>query len=62
MFTYNKNFHSSIRMELFEAIFRRRYMTPLCWYESGKSVVLELDIVQHMTEKIKLIQEKMRAS
>lgn len=31
-FTYNNNFHSSIKMELFEALYGRRCMTPLCWY------------------------------
>lgn len=39
-FTYNNNFHSSIRMVSFEALYGRRCRTPLCWYESGESVVL----------------------
>jgi len=34
----------------------------LCWFESGESVVLGPDIVQQTTEKVKLIQEKMKAS
>ncbi|XP_050892418.1 uncharacterized protein LOC127097960 [Lathyrus oleraceus] len=37
-------------------------MTPLCWYESGESVVLEPEIVQQTTQKVKMIQEKMKAS
>jgi hypothetical protein len=32
-FTYNKSFHSSIRMASFEALYGRRCRTPLCWYE-----------------------------
>ncbi|GAU42632.1 hypothetical protein TSUD_238240 [Trifolium subterraneum] len=36
--------------------------TPLCWYESGENVVLGPDIVQKTTEKIRMIQEKMKAS
>ena len=34
----------------------------MCWFESGESVVLGPDIVQQTTEKVKLIQEKMKAS
>lgn len=49
-------------MEPFEALYGRRCMTPLCWYESGESVMLGPDIVQQSTEKLKMIQEKMKAS
>ncbi|GAU43227.1 hypothetical protein TSUD_241170 [Trifolium subterraneum] len=61
-FTYNNSFHSSIGMAPFEALYGRRCRTPLCWYESGETVVLGPDIVQETTEKIKMIREKMKAS
>src|SRR3954464_6672637 len=61
-FTYNNNYHSSIGMALFEALYGRRCRTPLCWYESGESAVIGPEIVQETTEKIKMIQEKMKAS
>ncbi|MCI27558.1 retrotransposon protein, partial [Trifolium medium] len=61
-FTYNKSFHSSIGIAPFEALYGRKCRTPLCWFESGESVVLGPEIVQQTTEKIKMIQEKMRAS
>jgi hypothetical protein len=61
-FTYNNSFHSSIGMTPFEALYGRRCRTPLCWYEAGESVVLGPKIVQQTTEKIKMIQEKLRAS
>ncbi|GAU33071.1 hypothetical protein TSUD_152260 [Trifolium subterraneum] len=61
-FTYNNSFHSSIGMSPFEALYGRRCRTPLCWYESGETVVLGPDIVQETTEKIRMIQEKMKAS
>jgi len=60
-FTYN-NFHSSIRMTPFEALYGRRCKTPLCWYELGESVLLGSDVVQETTKKVKMIQEKMKAS
>jgi len=34
----------------------------LCWFESGETVILGPYIVQQTTEKVKLIQEKMKAS
>ncbi|XP_058727150.1 uncharacterized protein LOC131598583 [Vicia villosa] len=37
-------------------------MTPLYWYESGENVVIRPEIIQQTSEKIKVIQEKMRAS
>ncbi|KAI5417005.1 hypothetical protein KIW84_041848 [Lathyrus oleraceus] len=47
-------------MAPFEALYGRRCRTPLCWYESGESAVIGPEIVQQTTEKIKMIQEKMR--
>ena len=59
-FTYNNSFHSSIGMAPFEALYGRRYITPLCWYESGESVMLGPEIVRETTKKVKLIREKMK--
>ena len=61
-FTYNNSFHSSIGMAPFEALYGRRCRTPLCWFESGESALLGPDVVQETTKKVKMIQEKMRAS
>jgi len=56
-FTYNNNFHSSIGMAQFEALYGRRCRTPLCWYESGENAFLGPDVVQETTEKVKMIQD-----
>jgi len=61
-FTYNNSFHSSIGMAPFEALYGRRCRTPLCWYETGESALLGPDVVQETIEKVKMIQEKMKAS
>ena len=61
-FTYNNSFHSSIGMAPFEALYGRRCRTSLCWYELGESALLGLNVVQETTEKVKMIQEKIRAS
>ncbi|MCI90717.1 hypothetical protein A2U01_0112011, partial [Trifolium medium] len=49
-------------MAPFEALYERKCRTTLCWFETGESVVLGPEIVQQTTKKIKMIQEKMRAS
>lgn len=61
-FTYNNSYHSSIRMASFEDLYGRRCRTPLCWHESGESVVLGPEIVQQTSEKVKMIREKMKVS
>jgi len=61
-FTYNNSYRSSIGMAPFEALYGRRCRTSLCWFESGENVVLGPRIVQQTTEKVKMIQEKMKAS
>ncbi|XP_027186075.1 uncharacterized protein [Cicer arietinum] len=55
------SFHSSIGMDPLEALYGRRCRTPLCWFETGDNLVLGPEIVQHTIDKVKMIQEKMRA-
>lgn len=60
-FTFNNPFHSSIGMTPFVALYIRQCMTPLCWYDYGESFALGPEIVKQTTEKINMIQEKMKA-
>lgn len=56
-FTYNKNYQASIQMALFEALYGRKYRTPICWEEVGEQKFLGPELVQITTEKIRLIRE-----
>ncbi|XP_050889647.1 uncharacterized protein LOC127094933 [Lathyrus oleraceus] len=49
-------------MAPFEALYGRRCRAPLCWNESGESVVVGPELVQQTTDKIKMIREKMKVS
>ncbi|XP_020201790.1 uncharacterized protein LOC109787662 [Cajanus cajan] len=49
-------------MTLFEALYGRRCRTPLCWYQDGESMVLGPELVLQTTNKVKLIQERMRTA
>ncbi|KAK7264749.1 hypothetical protein RJT34_32359 [Clitoria ternatea] len=61
-FTYNNSFHASIGMAPFEALYGRKCRTPLCWFETGENLMLGPELVQQTTDKIKIVQEKMKAT
>ena len=61
-FTYNNSYHSSISMAPYEALYGRRCRTPLCWNQNGESLVLGPKFLQQTAEKVKAIQERMRAT
>ena len=61
-FTYNNRCHSTIGMAPYEALYGRRCRTPLCWLEHGEGLTLGPEVVQQTTEKVKLIQERMRTA
>ena len=61
-FTYNNSFHASIGMAPYEALYGRKCRTPLCWFHDGESVLVGPELLQQTTEKVKLIQERMKAA
>ena len=61
-FTYNNSFHSSIGMAPYEALYGRKCRTPLCWYETGESLLLAPDLLQAQVDQIKMIREKIKAA
>ncbi|XP_052723707.1 uncharacterized protein LOC128193676 [Vigna angularis] len=61
-FTYNNNFQSSIGMASFETLYGRKCRTPLCWFQEGENVLTEPELIQQTTEKVKLIQERLKTS
>ena len=61
-FTYNNSYHYSIGMAPYEALYGRRCRTPLCWQQDGESVVLGPEFLQQTTERVRVIQDRMRAT
>ena len=45
-FAYNNNFHSSIGMSLYEALYGRPCRLPIYWEEIGDRALLGLEIVK----------------
>jgi len=49
-------------MAPYEALYGRRCRTPLCWQQDGEAVVLGPEFLQQTTEKVRVIQDRMRAT
>ena len=61
-FSYNNSYHTSIQCVPYEALYGRKCRSPLNWLEVGDSQLTRPDIVQETTDKIKTIQERLKAA
>ena len=61
-FTYNNSFHASIGMAPYEALYGGRCKTPLCWYQDGEAVLVGPELLEHSTEKVRMVRNRMQAS
>ncbi|KAH0754464.1 hypothetical protein KY290_024734 [Solanum tuberosum] len=59
-FAYNNNYHSSIGMAPFEALYGRRCRSPVGWFEVGEVSLLGPDLVMEALEKVKMIRERLK--
>uniref|UniRef100_M1AKY5 Retrotransposon protein n=1 Tax=Solanum tuberosum TaxID=4113 RepID=M1AKY5_SOLTU len=57
-FAYNNNYHSSIQMAPYEALYGRRCRSPIEWFEVGEAGLIGPDLVHQAMEKVKVIQER----
>jgi len=60
-FSYN-NYHASIGMAPYETLYVRRWRTPLCCQEIDGAQTIGPELIQATTDKIWVIQERMRAA
>ncbi|CAN6679304.1 unnamed protein product [Malus baccata var. baccata] len=61
-FAYNNNFHSSIGMSPFGALYGKSCHTPLCWSEVGERVLVGPEIVEETTQNIQAIRSNLKAA
>ena len=61
-FAYNNNYHSSIEMAPYEALYGRKCRSPLCWNEIGKRELTGPEIIQDAVEKVSLIKQRLETA
>ncbi|KAH0728078.1 hypothetical protein KY284_003943 [Solanum tuberosum] len=57
---YNNNYHSSIQMAPYEALYGRRCRSPISWFEVGEVGLIGQDLVHQAMEKMNVIQERLK--
>nr|GEV13730.1 retrovirus-related Pol polyprotein from transposon opus [Tanacetum cinerariifolium] len=61
-FSYNNNYHKSIKCAPFEALYGRKCRSPVIWTEIGESQLIGPEIMQETTEKIFQIKERLKTT
>nr|GFB79022.1 reverse transcriptase domain-containing protein [Tanacetum cinerariifolium] len=61
-FSYNNSYHANIKAAPFEALYGRKFRSPVCWTEVGEAQILGPELIQETTEKIVQIKERMQAA
>ena len=61
-FSYNNNYQSSISMAPCEALQGRKCRTLVCWTDFNEHKVNCLDIVRDTKEKVRVIQQRLKAT
>ncbi|GJX14467.1 putative reverse transcriptase domain-containing protein [Tanacetum coccineum] len=61
-FSYNNSYHLTIQCALFEALYGRKYRSPVLWAEIGEGSLIGPELVIEMTDKVVLIKEKLKAA
>nr|GFC37336.1 putative reverse transcriptase domain-containing protein [Tanacetum cinerariifolium] len=61
-FSYNNSYHATIKATPFEALYGRKFRSPVCWTEVGEAQILGPELIQETTEKIVQIKQRMQAT
>ncbi|GJS51233.1 putative reverse transcriptase domain-containing protein [Tanacetum coccineum] len=60
-FSYNNSYRTSIKVAPFEALYRRKCRSPVCWAEVGDAQLIGPAIIHETTEKIVQIKNRIQA-
>ena len=64
-FGSNNSFHSCIQMAPHEALYGRKYRSPICWDEIGERKILDpttVSWIEEGREKIKLVRQRIQTA
>ena len=58
-FAYNNNYHASIRMAPYEALYGQRCRTLVCWEEVGEREPLKAKLIDQTKEIVSTIRKRL---
>ena len=61
-FTYNNSYHSSIEMAPYEALYGRRYRTPICWDDVGERRLSKVELIDQTIDVVNKIRERLKTA
>ncbi|GKA09532.1 putative reverse transcriptase domain-containing protein [Tanacetum coccineum] len=61
-FSYNNSYHASIKVAPYEALYGRKYRSPVCWSEVGDSQLTGPELIGDTTKKIVQIKNHLLAA
>ncbi|GKD59986.1 reverse transcriptase domain-containing protein [Tanacetum coccineum] len=61
-FSYNNSYHANTNATPFEALYGRKYRSPICWAEVGDVQLTGLEIIHETTKKIVQIRQCFQAA
>jgi hypothetical protein len=61
-FSYNNNYQASLRMAPFEALYGRKFRTPLAWSEVRERALFGPAIIEEEEEKVEKVRENLRVA
>ncbi|KAD4585786.1 hypothetical protein E3N88_23387 [Mikania micrantha] len=59
---FTSSYHSSIGCAPFEALYGRKFRSPICWTEVGDNRITGPELIQETTDKIAQIQRRLQAT
>nr|GFA80705.1 reverse transcriptase domain-containing protein [Tanacetum cinerariifolium] len=61
-FSYNNSYHASIKAAPYEALYGRKYRSPVSWSEVGDSQLTGLELIRDTTKKFVQIKNRLLAA
>nr|GEV81616.1 putative reverse transcriptase domain, ribonuclease H-like domain, aspartic peptidase domain protein [Tanacetum cinerariifolium] len=61
-FSYNNSYHASIKAAPFEALYEKKYRSPVCWAEVGDIQLTGPGIIHETAKKIVQIRQRLQAA